>query len=721
MPLLPALLLALALGPDTVRAVDTATYATPALRALVGEAAERNRRVPDGLGGYRARLESEISIGNRRSEGMEMAVSLEQVASTLTWDRTGEYEQLVNGYRSQAIGTAFSSLGFFRSGWAIPSLYGNRIALLFGRDTSEAGRRRSRRRGGDPLYAVHPLADDRDRYYRFSGGDTIVTMRAGEREIPIVRVEVSLKPDVPAKSVVFLGEVDLDASRRHIVKLRGYFAVVGGPKPKFDLLREAGLQGIAFVEVENAEAEGSYWLPYRQRFEAHATSSTVGDSRAIFRIVTKFVDRELLPTPPGVEVGSSGDTLSIHPFRFVVADPDTMSAFTGWTTELGELSSEVSAEDFDDVAPDRWSTTGPPRFSAETERLTDVIRVDRVQGLYTGIGAAMRFRDAAPGLTIRGAAGWAWHERAARGRVTVEHRHEKHLVALRAQRSLDLTNDFRNPFDSGSTLGAILGRDNYDYVDRTGVSVQWLRFIGARERLQLRLESGFAQDRAVEVHLARSPLGLGEDFRPNRPVREGEYARSAVTLEYRPDVSLEFLRPGNGLRLYYERGDGALRYQRAELRLTTRVNRGPFSLGARLDVGVTDPAAPPQQLFELGRNQNLPGYEYKQFAGDQAAVLRGGILWRLPYWGAPLRVTNRFWLPPVAPGIAFGVQSGWARASDARASATVQALGSEPTGHPRTSVSASLRFFGGAVGIGIAKPVDRPAPVRFLLEFGQRL
>jgi hypothetical protein len=718
---LPALLLAVALRADTTQRADSATYESAALRALVTEAAELNRRVPEGLGGYRARLESEISIGNRRSEGQEMAVSLEQVASTLTWDRTGAYEQLVQGYRTQAVGTTFSSLGLFRSGWAIPSLYGNRLALLFGRDTSQASRRPRRRRPNDPLYAIHPLASDRERYYRFRGGDTIVIMRANGREIPIVRVEVALREDVPAKSVVFLGEIDLDASRRHIVRMRGYFAVVGGPKPKFDLLREAGLQGVAYVEAENAEVEGQYWLPLRQRFEAHATSNTVGEGRAVFRILTRFVSRELTPMPPDVVVGSDADTLQIRPFRLAIASADTLRDFDQWTTEMGEMSAEVSAEDFNDVAPDRWRPNGAPRFTVETERLGDVVRVDRVQGVYTGIGAVMRFRDAAPGLTMRGAAGWAWNERTARGRAVIEHRGPRALVALRAQRSLDLTNDFRNPFDSGSTTGALFGRDNYDYVDRWTLGAHWMRFLGGPRQAQLRLDVAAVEDRDVTVHLARSPLGLGEDFRINRAVEPGRYTRSTLTFEYRPDVALEFLRAGNGMRVFYERGDGTLRYQRAELRLTTRANRGPFSLGARLDVGITDPGAPPQQLFELGQNQNLPGYDYKEFAGDQAAVLRVGALWRLPYLGAPLRITRRVWLPPAAPSIGFGVQSGWVRASNAEALTTVTALGSVPSGHPRTTISAALRFFGGAVGLVVAKPVDQPGPVRVFFEFGQRM
>ena len=714
-----SLLLVLAGAADTLPREDSTTYATPALRALIGQAAQLNRRVPEGLGGYEARLESEISIGNRRSEGKETSVSLEQVASTLQWDRTGRYEQTITGYRSQSVRASFASIGFFRSGWAIPSLYGNRIALLFGRDTAEARRRRSRR-GGEPLFAVHPLADDRERFYRYEGGDTIITMRVGDREIPIVRVTISLREKVPAKSVVFLGEMDLDASRRHIVRLRGYFAVVGGPKPRFDILADLGLQGVAYIEAVNAEAEGAFWLPSHQRFEAVASANTMGEGRAIFRILTKFVDREILPAPEGVDVGAPADTLATHPFRLAIESPDTLSAYKGWTTQLGQMTAEVSAEDFTDVAPNRWNPKGRPRLSLETERLGDFVRVDRVQGIFTGAGAVVRFRDAAPGLTWRAAAGWAWYESTVRGRLAMEYRTGHSLWAVRAQRSLDLTNDFRNPFDSGSTIGALLGRDNYDYVDRRSAGAQWLHFVGPARRAQLRLESGVADDRAVDVHLVRSPLGVGKDFRPNRVVRDGRYVRSAFTLETRPDVTLEYLRTGTNVRFAYERGDGEMRFQRAEGRITVRSNRGPFSLGARLDVGVTTPGAPPQQFFELGQNQNLPGYGYKEFAGDQAAVLRILALRRLPVLGAPVRLTSRFWLPPIAPAIALGVQTGWARASTPVALATTTALGSTPTGHPRASASLTMRFFGGAVGVGIATPLDHSGHVRWLIEFGQR-
>ena len=715
--------LALAVGATTVVAQEPASRAeraerAGAVQALVEAAAQLNRIVPPALGGYRARLESEISIGNRRAEGMEMAVSLEQVASDLTWDRTGAYAQRIIGYRTQSLGTNVATIGFFRSGWIIPSLYGNRLALLFGRDTTEAGRRRQQRQGRDPLYAVHPLATDRARYYTYAGGDTVQILRTPTREVPIVRVTVALRPDVPPGSVVFVGDLDLDASRGALVRLRGSFAVIQAPDPQLGLLRAARPEGIAYVEAVNAEVDGAFWLPSYQRFEVQATSGMLGESRGVFRIVTKVVDRDITAVPVGVTVGAADDTLAVKPFRLIVDAPDSLDAFRAWTAPLGGLSTETRVEDFDDVAPNRLRPDGPPRATIETERFSDVARFNRIEGLFVGIGGVVRFRDAAPGVALRAAGGYALGERTVRGRLIAERRREASQWSLRLQRSLDLTNDFRNPFDSGTTLGAVFGRDPYDYVDRQTATVQWLRFLGARRGAQLRLETGFARDRAVTPSVDQGLFG--DDFLPNRAVTSGSYRRTMLTLDLRPDISLEYLRPGLGARFHYERGDGDLTYQRAEVRLTARLNPGPFVVASRLDLGITSPDAPPQQLFELGQNQNLPGYGYKEFAGNQAAVWRSWLSYTLPVWRAPIYVSDRLWFPPVAPALALGLQAGWTRASTATAAATVTQLGSVVTGDPRASASLTLRMFGGAFGVGVARPIGQAGKLRWVFEFGQR-
>ncbi|MBA4072117.1 MAG: hypothetical protein C0497_09825 [Gemmatimonas sp.] len=588
-------------GPPRASA-DTATYQSAALRVVIAEAARFNRRVPAGLGAYRAVMESEISIGSQRSGKGEQSVSLEQVTSELTWSRTGAFEQRVIGYRSQSAAAQFATIGFFRDAWAVPSLYGNRLALLFGRDTSrrrDPGRSRATR---PPVLAVHPLADDRERVYRFRGGDTVQVLRVNDREISILRISVEPKERIRDATVIFTGELDLDARRRHVVRMRGYFLRVGGPKPATGALRLMRPQAIAFVELVNSEVNQAYWLPSYQRFEAQATAPFLGDARAVFRIVSRF-RRYDVTAPDGAVTTAElevGDTLRLSRYHLSFASRDSMTGFSAWRAELGALSSDVAATDFDDVAPDLWRPTGPPQTTLRPESVSDVLHVNRIEGAFTGIGVAHRFRDQVPGLTARATAGYAWSERTARGRVVVAYEHGRVRLGLRAGRSLDITNDFRFVYDSGNAISAIFGVDDYDYVDRRSATLTVARLLPDRFGSNLRVAVGAVDDRAARMSMDKGWMGR-KAFRPNRGVVEGRYVRAALTLDWRPDISAEMMRTGAGGRVHYERGDGTLDYHRVEVRAASRWNRGRVTIAGRVDAGqVFGKVIPPQQLFELG-------------------------------------------------------------------------------------------------------------------------
>ncbi len=711
---------------------DTATYSSPALRALVNEAVLVNNRVPAALGGYRARLESEIAIGQRDGAGHESEESIEQVASDLRWSRTGDFEQHVTGYRSQSRGFQFATIGFFRNAWVVPSLYGNRLSLLFGVDTTRRrgglGRSRPSGSSGDAnprttLVAIHPLSMDREILYRFSGGDTVEHLRVGDREIRIVRVLVEPKAKLPYRTVVFSGEMDLDVDRKHVVRMRGSFASTaegsGG-----DLLSSVRPTGIAFVELVNSEVNQQFWLPSYQRFEAQAMVPVMGDAKAMFRIVSRFTDYVI--TPPDTAAIAAGvplDTLRPRPHVLSMATRDSLAAFRAWRDEIGTATQATSTEDFMDVAPARWRADGLPQVALRAERLSDLVRFNRIEGLFTGLGVVTRMRDAAPGLTLRAVAGYAWNERTVRARSSAVLDHGAWTYALRAGRSLDITNDFRNPLDSGSTLGALLGTDDYDYVDRYSAGASVTRSF-ARSGLQARLEAGWADDRAVTNTLTQNLLHTG--YLPNRGIDAGNYLRTAFTLAWHSDANAEYLRPGLGATLGYLRGDGQLNFQRIDLRLSTRRNAGRWTFASRLDAGVVLGSPPPQQLFEMGRSEGLPGYDYKQFAGDQAAVFRTLAMYRLNTLTAPIRLTRLYWLPALAPALAVTAQSGWTGASDGAARTAIQRLGgtvqqpvSTVTGTARATVAGGIRLFGGAFGVSMARAVDRADRWRAQLDFGQ--
>ena len=705
---------------------DTATYSSAAVRALVVEAARINHRVPPTLGRYHANLESEISVGTHDGGGAEMSASIEQVASTLTWARTGEFEQRVIGYRAQALGLEFATIGFLRNSWAVPSLYGNRLALLFGRDTARSGIRGANARR--TMFAVHPLADDRERVYRYSGGDTVENLRVGDREIRIVHIEVVPKAKLPSRTILFSGEIDLDVDRMNVVRMRGAFASSGEPdSPLSTLLGPTRLQGIVYVELVNSEVNQQYWLPSYQRFEAQAMAPVIGDAKAVFRIVSRFRDYQI--SAPDSIAGAANvvreDTLRAQPHVLRFAAADSLERFHGWRSDIGVATASATSEDFADVAPPRWRTSGPPVITLQTERVTDLIRFNRIEGLFTGLGVSVRFRDAVPGLTARVVAGYAWSERAVRGRVSAELRRNAWTYSVRAGRSLDNTNDFRVPLDSGSSFGALFGLDDYDYVDRYSAGVAVTRPL-AGNSARVRFESGWAQDRNTVATLTRGPI-VSTHFLPNRGVDAGSYARTAITVEWHPDAAAEFMRTGAGAALSYLRGDGGVKFQRVELRLSARQNKGRWTFASRFDAGALVGDRPPQQLFELGSTQNLAGYGYKEFAGDQAVVWRGLAMYRLNMLNAPIHLTTRLWLPSLSPALFLSAQAGWTGASDVTARAAIQRLGTSTDGSPvsvvtgnaRASVNAGIRFFGGALGIGAARPIDRAGPWRMQIDLGQ--
>lgn len=720
-------------------ASDTTTYESARLKAIVEDAVRANRRVPPALGSYTAQVESEIAIGSKRPDKGELSFSVEQVASTLVWDRTGAFEQRVTGYRSQALGLQFATIGLFRNAWAVPSLYGNRLALLFGSDTSErrppVGRRRAARA---TAFAIHPLAEDRERVYRYRGGDTVMTLRLNDREIPIVRIEVGVRADVPKETVVFTGELDLDAVRKQIVRMRGYFSRVGGAASRTGLLGATRLQGIAFVELVNSELDQSYWLPSYQRFEAQATAPFIGDARAVLRIVSRFRNYEFRAPDGeavmGVSITGPSDTIRVREHRLSFAPADSMQQFTAWRSELGAASSAVAATDFDDVAPDLWRPTGPPLTTLRPERVDDVVHVNRIEGVWTGLGITRQFRERRPGLTVRAIAGYAWSERTFRGRAIAEYARGPVRYGARAGRSLDITNDFRVAFDSGNATNAVFGVDDYDYVDRRSAMISAARILHQRFGSTVRLDLGIVDDRNARPAMARGLIGRRK-FRDNRAVQEGRYARTALTVDWRPDVNGELMRVGYGGRVYYERGDGDLSYQRVEMRAAMRWNNGRVTAAARADAGqVFGRVLPPQQIFELGSSEALPGYGFKEFAGNQAALFRGIVMYRLNRWNVPVRITRRLWLPSPSPALSVGIQAGWTDISTPAAQVAVDQLGvvdpnqlalwrpvSRASDSVRATVTGGIRFFGGAMGVLLARPVDHSGAWRLLVTFGGQL
>lgn len=704
--------------PDSAARAANAPYATPALRELVAAAALANRRPPDSLAGYAARVESEMALGLRDTLGVDRTTQLEQLAVDARWHRSGRYDLHVIGYRAQLLGPSLSLLSFLR-GWTVPVLYGNRLRLGIVGDTTRRRRsplpgRRARTMDGDSgVIVVHPFADDRDRFYRFEGGDTVAVLRTKWRDIPVVRVRTRPATGAPTAALLFEGDVDLDATRREVVRMRGKLVRVD-PARDYGGVTGAGrvVSGVGFIEFENAEIDGKYWLPAYQRTEMQGFFTPMGDMRSVFRIVSRF--RQVTPNDSAVRaVGARPDSGGGDAYRLSRAPGDSVAAYAAWELPLGEANSRVGADDFADLAPAAWSAGGAPVAELRVRSFGEFLHFNRVEGLFTGLGWQLRLRDVAPGVVLRASAGWGWAEGTARGAVAAERLRGRRLWTIRMARSLDGTGDLAVDAGAGSSIAALFySLDNQDYVDRRSATVALITGAGGNAAGRVRAEIGLVSDRGVRPHLRRGLFGSDTGFRPLRGVDAGDYARGVVQLDLRPRTTGEFLDEGVGGILRLEAARGGLDYQRLDASVVLRHDYGRLLLFGRLSGAMVAGSAPPQQLVELGDQEGLTGYGYRQFTGDRGGLGAIQAHWRFGWLTAPIRLGARFVVPGLAPGVAVGVQGGWTELATtsgrAAAGRLLAPLGVAPrtTGGVRATVDARLTIFGGAVGFGVARPID---------------
>jgi hypothetical protein len=703
----------------TVGQTDS-TYASPALRAMIAAAAVANHAPPRDLAGYRARVETELSLILRDTLGREHAAQIEQLATAASWTRAGDYDLHVIGYRSQNVGVPYSALSIVR-GWTVPSLYGER--LLLGAEVGRANTQRtttSPRGRRDTLIAVHPFARDRDRYYRFEAGDTIAELHVGGRSIHVARIRVVPHIVDSTRFGAFDGEIELDADRYQIIRMRGQFVIRGAGVHPSTMARALGLTAVAYGEFVNAELVGKYWLPTFQRTEFQASFAMLGSVRSVFRLVSRFGDYEI----DSSAVAAAADRLRI---RVTWAARDSISRFGDWRNGLGAATSSVHADDFGDFAPDAWRAQGPPRLDLFATKSTDIVRFNRVEGLYTGASATLHMRDLMPGASVGASAGWAWTEQTVRGGATAALRRAPWMFAARAERRLATTTDFALPLDEAGGIAALLGSyDPYDYVDRREARVSATRILGGLDVALVTLQLGVGSDRAEPTRVSRGLFGGAGTFRPNAGSDNGTYGIAVADLEIHPSVSGDFLQPGLGARLHYEGAAGGLDWQRVELALSARRYWGSISIGAHADGGMVFSAdPPPQTLFVLGGGETLPGYTYQAFGGDRAALFRGFASYRFPLWQQPVRLFRNLMIPGLGPGLAAGAQGAWTEvSSDAtRASLARLRAGADTTARPtngvRATVGVGLTFFSGLMHLGYARPVDRAAPWKAVVGFGQ--
>ena len=712
------LLQATAPGPDS-------SYASPALRALVERAAVANALPPPALRAYAARFESELAMVKGLPGPVEGTVTVDQIGGEFRWDREKGYGQHQVGYRQETTGVPLPTSAFLFSGWVVPNLYGPELKT-FGNDRAEPTTPITAQSTAQEVKTVSPLSFDRDSIYRFAGGDTVMLDFPDGPPERLVLVRVTPKVDLPEKTQVFRGAIYLDPATAELRRMRGQLLTVGGPPDKTkQKVVDALVPNSSVMDVVNRRVAGAGLVPVYQRFDLLVLLPFALDMQGAVRIITQLRDVQVDTTTPPTEVSPlAPDSTGVSH-----APRDSARAYHGWTSGPTRMPSSVLISDLADVGPPRFGPDGSPVPFLRSSTSTDFLRYDRVEGLFTGLAVTLRLRDAFPGLSFRANGGYAWSEHAWRGGLVSTLARGPWVVDAHAQAILAYITKFADPQTFGPGIGAILVNDNYDYVDRTQYGVGLARSFGRLEQVRARVSVDWVEDHTTVAALTTGPLG--QTYPANPPVDVLDYLRTRVQVAWNPRISARFAEPGIGASALWEHGGGDQGYDLVQAYLVGRANWKRFTFALVGNAGAVYSANPPtQQLILFGGTGSLPGYEWDQFGGDRAVVVKWMVNIPLPFLTEPIKVGKKVSLPALAPNISIRAYGGWSEASDSATAASLARLGtrtspngqvtqySVPTDGIRSSAQLRLGLFGSLLGLALSKAFDAGTDWTFNVDLG---
>src|SRR5947208_15692035 len=367
---------------------------------------------------------------------------------------------------------------------------------------------------GDEVRDVpHPLAPGGGGIdlYDFALGDT-TTIVLPQRAVRVAALRVRPKS---FNTAAIVGTLYVDLESAELVRMAFNFT----PKSYLD----AQLEDVSIV-LDNALWEGRFWLPYRQEIEIRRRATWLDiPARGIIRGRWE-IDGYVF----NLGLASSwfaGDEITFLP----KAERDSFPWPGPLSAAIQDLAEPVRQNDLQRVRAEvsriagRRALTGLKRQRLGARSLSELVHVNRVEGLAAGAGFVWRTPD--DGFEVRGLGSYGFADRAGKG-----------IVALTSMDGLELAG-YRQVRDIGDApviaplLNSIasqeFGDDYGDYYRATGVRLGMRRGIGARGEWHL----AAAHERIASLAVRAAPA-TGH-YRLNPPVRDGHNTAGTLTLRRR--------------------------------------------------------------------------------------------------------------------------------------------------------------------------------------------
>jgi hypothetical protein len=515
--------------------------------------------------------------------------------------------------------------------------------------------------GDEVKDVVHPLAAEGPAIYDYRLADSV---RVRTRSGTLLLQEIEVRPRDPGAPRV-IGTLSLEAGSGDLVRFRFSFT----PSAYLD----SSLEDIS-IALENSQLDQRWWLPYRQEVEIRRRVTWLDfPARSIIRGRWEIGDYDLnIAVPPRVLAGP--------PIGGLRAPRDTGGS---WSAPLAEaiagVEKPVDQQDLDAVRDEVTHLaegrilSGLPRARLGLSAISDLARVNRVQGLALGAGAAFQV---APALTVRPRLSFGTSDNRLLADLSLVWTPPRVTVTASAGRRLtDLTDQ---PIVSGvvnSILAQEGGRDLGDYVllDVAGLSLA--RRLGSVATLTL--GAGGVRSRSVR---AEATPAHGR-YRANPALGAGTLGVARIGLGL--DAANLTGRSDFGFSLGGEAGTGDRDYLRGTASLHWLIPAGPGGIQLRADGGIGSRELPGYRSFAIGGWGTLPGEPFRAWGGRRMALASLEYRMPVPFLALPLG-------PFVSTGaeitLAPFIAAGWA--GDAMAGTPWR-----PSGQIRPVAGLALEWF----------------------------
>jgi hypothetical protein len=458
--------------------------------------------------------------------------------------------------------------------------------------------------GDEVRDAIHPLSLEGLDEYDFALGDT-VTLHMARGPIDVLAVQV--RPRSFQRPLV-VGTLYLEQKTAALVRFQFSFTPAA--------YRDHDLEDISVV-LEQSLLENKWWLPYRQQIEIRRRSAVFEfPARAIIRGRWEIEDYDFtVPFPAELREAPEFGGL---PFPV----PDSAR----WVTPLRAAAEEAlpfDRREFDEIktrAQDlvsRQVLEGLPRRRVGTTAFSDLMRVNRVQGLAFGLGVGLQFNG---GYRVRGALGYGLSDHRVTAGVLVGITRGANEWMFEGRR---IIRDFGDePVVSGavnSLLSQEAGIDLGSYLLGEEIGA------GLRRRLDPRwtLDLAVRQERSSSVATTATPVR--SSYQPNPALGSGSYllGRVGITLAARGALDRSDLKVQLGL----EGGTGESTYLRASLRSDGSVPVPLGQLRLRTTAGLATTGLPKSRSFAIGGRGTLPAERFRGYGGRR--VFSAQAEWRI--------------------------------------------------------------------------------------------